>query len=377
MRKPKKTQAAAVEEELLGSLDDCDWHKFWGWACNPADPNTPVWLSVVVDDEPAIPVLANRQRPDLAAAGFGRGWVGFHLHFARKLDPRKPHSVSVMRASDGKHVPNSPWLLPAAAAGGPDARREVETLIGAEIEATRSSVELRPMTEFMVRQVDRLLQAAADSDNGRTARALFKTRWAETLGGTPLEIETPDLRPLALLMTGELPEAGFGRTLIKALQALNMQVAVVAVNGMPSSGLAAESLAKADVLVMGAPLYFTVEDVLARNAGLFKAVILEGPVLTAAYAVVSRLHQRGARVLSWIENGNLDPKLVMSAQLLSDGVITSEPAVAAALEQRVRGMPIVTINPKGKVAKQAEALSSMINPPKPQPAVVAAAIGGG
>jgi len=364
MRKPKKSAAAVVvEEALAGSLDDCDWHKFWGWACNPADPDKPLWLEAIIDDQPPVPLLANRQRGDLASAGFGRGWVGFHLYFPTPLDPRKPHTISVRRASDGQHLPHSPWSLPAAPAGGPDARREFEAVMSAEIEAARSSVELSAMTDFMVRQTDRLLQAACDIDSGRRTRALFKARWAETLDGTPLQVETPDPRPLALFIGFDLPAESAARAMVESLQALDMRLAVAAMCGLPTTGEAAEALTAAGVLVLGAPVLFSIEDLLGRHAGLFRVIVLHGVLAAAAYGITARLHNPGTRILAWLDDPTEDPKASLAAQLLSDVVITGTAESAAIFDQRIRGWPIKVVDPKADPQEMAQAMANAIRPP--------------
>ena len=375
MRKPRKSAAAVVvdevlitEEALAGSLDDCDWHKFWGWACNPADPDKPLWLEVVVDDLPAVPLLANRLRGDLASAGYGRGWIGFDLYFPTPLDPRKPHTISVRRASDGKHLPRSPWSLPAAPAGGPEVRRAFEAVLSAEIEAAQVSSELSAMTDFMVRQTDRLLQSACDTDSGRRARALFKARWAETLDGSPQQVATPDPRPLALLIGFDLPASDAARAIVAGLQEQNMRVATAAMRGMPTTGEAAEALAAADVLVLGTPLLFSIEDLLGRHAGLFRVVVLHGVLAAAAYGVTARLHNPTARIVAWLDDPTQDAKTALAAQLLSDVVVTDTVKHAALFDQRIRGWPIRIVDRTAAPQEQAAALARALRPePKAKP----------
>jgi hypothetical protein len=369
MTHPIESAAAVVEEPLAGNLDDCDWHKFWGWACNPADPDKPLWLEVVIDDRPPVPLLANRLRGDLASAGFGRGWVGFHLYFPTPLDPRKPHTIGVRRANDGQHLPHSPWQLPAAPAGGPDVRREFEAIMSAEIEAARSSVELSAMTDFMVRQTDRLLQAACDSDSGRRTRALFKERWGETLDGSPLRMETPEPRPLALFIGFDLPAGEAAKAMVMGLQAQHMRVAAAAMRGLPTTGEAAEALTAAGVQVLGAPLLFSIEDLLGRHAGLFRVIMLHGVLAAAAYGITARLHNPGARIVAWLDDPTQDAKASLAAQLLSDVVVTGTVANAALFDQRIRGWPIQIVDPDAEPHERAQALANAIRPPpKAKPA---------
>jgi hypothetical protein len=360
MRKPKRPAAPLADEPLIGHLDDVDWQKFWGWACNPDDPDTPLWLEAAVDDEPPVMLLANRLRQDLAEAGHGRGCIGFHLYFPKKLDPRRPHRVSVRRASDGQELPGSPWLLPQAPAGSPEARQAFEAELAAEIEAAATGAELAPMIDFMLRQTDRLLQARCDTESGRIARAQFRLRWAETLGEVPMQIDPPDPRMLALFIGVDLPAEGRARAMVMALQALDLRVMAVAMRGLPGNGPAADALNAEAVAVQGAPFHHTVEDVLSRHAPQFRVILLQGAVAAAAYALIARLHHPNARIVTWLEDPSRDPKPALAAQLLSDVVITGTAQAAAECEARLRGMPVRVVSADDELSVRAAALAAAI-----------------
>ncbi len=104
---------AALPGALRGRLDAIGARYVEGWAC---DGSEPVWVSVTTDGLPVARGLANRFRPDLAKAGVGRGWHGFHIVLPRALEPARPHRVSVRREADGAELPGSPLLLDGARA---------------------------------------------------------------------------------------------------------------------------------------------------------------------------------------------------------------------------------------------------------------------
>ncbi len=329
---------------LLGHLDSVDWRRFHGWACNADERDAAVWLEIVIDDNEPVPFLANMMRTDVAQAGFGNGCHGFDLNFARPIDPRQAHVVAVRRAEDGAHLAGSPWQLPAAPAGGPEARTTFERIVSAEIEATATSVERLAMTHFLVRQTDRLLQSASDTDTGRDARKLYRRRWVETLEGTPVDLPAPDRRPLALLVDIDLPTSGAPRKLVSALQNLGMNVCIATMRNTDFDSEAAKTLADTGCALLGAPMNFTVEDVLRRNAPDFRVVILCGPVPAAAYAVTARLYHPNARILSWIADPALDPAASIAAQLLCDVTLTEGETAAADLRKRIAGRPVQIID---------------------------------
>jgi len=325
------------DEPFEAYLDHVDWTHLRGWARNPAQPDVPVWLEVVIDDAEPVRFLSNMLREDLAQAGLGTGRYGFFLNFSRRLDSSLPHRIRVRRVSDGAALHNSPWLLPAAPSGSPEARARFEAMFSAEIEAARTGEELLPLTRFLVGQTDRLLQAAADHDSGRTARRLFRSRWVETVDGAPQALEAPDPRPLALFVGIDLPQSASALALLAAMQALGMRVGVVAMRGLVTEGPAAEALTGSGITVHGAPFYGSVEDVLRRNTPDFRLVVLQGAIIAAGYAVTTKLHHPRAKVLAWMEDLGQDLATIVAAQLLCDATLAGSEAAVQELQRRVQG----------------------------------------
>ncbi len=349
-------------EPLEAYLDFVDWTHFRGWAYNPAVPEAPLWLEALVDDAPPIRFLANMLREDLTEAGIGTGRYAFKLSFSRPLDSSIPHRVMVRRASDGAALRNSPWYLPAAPAGSAAARLRFEAVFDAEIQAARHTENLAPLTRFLVTQVDRLLQAAVDLDSGRAARQLFRTRWAETLDGEPLQFTPPDPRPLALFVGFDLPKSGAAMALLGVLQSLRLRVGVAALRGLPADGPEAEALLAAGHTVHGAPWFGSIEDILRRHTPDFRVIVLHGAVAAAAYAVTARLHHPRARVLAWIEDTQDAAAAIIASQLLCDATLVSTEAAAGELRRRVPGRPVHVLPAEGEPDALAAVLRDVIEP---------------
>jgi hypothetical protein len=75
-----------------------------GWAHDPAQPDAPVCLDVMVDGAVVAFTVASEYRGDLVAAGVGDGRVGFDLGLDVRLAPGVPHTVEVHRSADGALV---------------------------------------------------------------------------------------------------------------------------------------------------------------------------------------------------------------------------------------------------------------------------------
>jgi hypothetical protein len=87
-------------EPLRGYIDRVSARTVEGWAQNPAWPEAPVCLDVLVDGVLVAQTLANRCRPDLAAAGLGSGSHAFRVEWLQPLSSRQVAAVEVRRSSD-------------------------------------------------------------------------------------------------------------------------------------------------------------------------------------------------------------------------------------------------------------------------------------
>ena len=131
-------RAGLVPGVLLGSIDAIGVTRLEGWADDGS--GHPVAVELVVDGVVLPPLLADRHRDDLAAAGFGDGRRGFLVSLSPPLDLRRRHLVRVCRALDGADLPGSPVLLDSAPGLAPllDALPPGAALIGAVAAAARA-----------------------------------------------------------------------------------------------------------------------------------------------------------------------------------------------------------------------------------------------
>ena len=140
-------RAGLLPGALLGSIDAVDAAGLEAWADDGS--GRPVMLELVIDGVVSLPLLANRRRDDLAAAGFGDGRRGFLVAFDPPLDPRRSHLVRVCRALDGADLPGSPVLRDIAAGVAPllDATAGV-AMAGGIAAAARSVAARIPGTAY-------------------------------------------------------------------------------------------------------------------------------------------------------------------------------------------------------------------------------------
>jgi hypothetical protein len=117
------TRAGLAAGPLRGALDGADHRVIRGWAFDPACPDLAVAIEILVDDTCIHAMLAERPRPDLAAAGIGDGRHGFRFDLPEPLDPTRPHFVRVCRIGAPGEVPGSPVLI--------DARSDLATILAA------------------------------------------------------------------------------------------------------------------------------------------------------------------------------------------------------------------------------------------------------
>lgn len=358
-------QEPAAPKVLEGYLDYVDWHGLRGWAFDPAAPDMPQWLEVVVDDAPPVAFLANQHRVDLVEAGYGSGNFGFELRFPVALDPGLVHIVNVRRRSDGLSLVNAPMTLQRAPMAALAARRQFEEIVRAEIEAARVADDLDPTIGFLLRQIDTLLDGRAHVQSGATALFQFRMRWNDYLQGQPARPPAPDTSPFVLLIAPLLPEHGVLLTVLQAVLQLGFRVGVIATTSLDSDTAAARALSAMPVTVFGAPAYFTVEDVLRRHRHLFRAVLIAGPLQIAAYGLLARLHQPRIRVIGLIEDLPSGRPLSMvdnTALQLSDHVLTESQAAVETIAARLPGKRAAWLDPDADLQTVMTILEPLLPP---------------
>jgi len=302
---PPESPAAAPQDAvgaLAGNLDAVSRLRIAGWAQDPDHPTRRVGLAVSIDGRVVGRMLADRFRPDLQAAGVGDGHYAFEFMLP-KLSPFTMHHVRLTREVDGKDLSGSPFVLQPTA----ELDAETETgLAGLLADIDTNEGETRALT-FLVEQTEQLLARRAERDSSRLARQAqseFRRRWAEPAKDAGEAAVAGDpLRPRALFIDEYIPftgrDAGSAAILshMHAVAAHGYEVSFVAARAMDETAKL-EALAKGNgVTVFGSPFYYSVEDVLKRQATTFDVVYLHRVINARAYLALVQLYQPKARIL--------------------------------------------------------------------------------
>jgi glycosyltransferase involved in cell wall biosynthesis len=337
-----------------------------GWAMEEGDNDHHVGLVVTANGRIISHLLANRFRQDLKDAGLGDGRHGFDI-LLPELSALITHQVHVRRLADGAELTGSPVILPAATAFDADAERSFAALL-ADLDADTG--EDRALA-FLVQQSDLLISRRADRDSSRAARqaqSLYRRRWGKLAIEDPMAARfaaAPAAR--ALVIDDNVPaadrDAGSVAILshIRALKALGYEVGFVAARAMEHT-IRAKALEEAEaVTCYVAPFYYSVEDVLKRQAGSFNVVYLHRLSNAADYLGLVRTHQPKARIvysvadlhhLRLTRQGEVQqrPELVefsrhmafreFTMARLADAVITHSPVEARMLAEKMKSAKV-------------------------------------
>jgi glycosyltransferase involved in cell wall biosynthesis len=353
---------------LRSFLDEVSRHRIAGWAQDEAQPDAPLNLLILVDDGLAARVLANRHRPDLAAAGIGDGRHGFRFEFPDSLSSGERHIVRVCREADGSDLAGSPVVLEPAS---PTDKPAHESLANIDLAALSDDALARGI-ELTAEHLDRAVQLLADRQTGRAARRehrLFVERWRRrgSRGDRP---ESGMPAPRALIIDDRLPQpqrdAGSAVILshIRCLQRLGFEVSFAASFDFAEADADRGSLERLGVAWCGMPFYGSVEEVLRRQEGEFDLIYLHRVANAAKYAELARRHfpkarhiysvadlhhVRIARQAAAEDRPELSPLanrlrlMEFTAAALADAVITHSSAEAKLLTAQIGATKVHTV----------------------------------
>jgi glycosyltransferase involved in cell wall biosynthesis len=287
---------------LDGSLDSVSRQRVTGWAQDPDHPARRVGLAVSIDGRVVGRLLADRFRPDLQLAGIGDGHYAFDFMLP-KLSPFARHEVRLKREVDGRDLPGSPFILEPA--GTLDADTETG-LAGLLADIDTDDGERRALA-FLAEQTELMLARRAERDSSRLARqaqAEFRRRWAGSAQDAADMTPSPEaLRPRVLFVDEYVPFAGrdAGSVAIlshmRTVAALGYEVSFVAARALDAAEKL-KALAEGEgVTVFGTPFYYSVEDVLKRQAGTFDVVYLHRIVNARAYLALVQIYHPKARII--------------------------------------------------------------------------------
>lgn len=208
-------QLARFLTRQQGYLDAVDARRVVGWAFNPALPNTPLEVELLIDDAPVGTFTADRFRDDLRQAGKGDGRHGFDI----PLPPLSAgeHRVAVRVAGSTRTLRGSPKVVGGGAAVPSEAPLDVRGALSVVVTTTnvggaivddclRALLACAGQLDLEVIAVD----GGSSDDTPRRltilARESPQFRWIHSGGGHAVGIN--DCRhDLVLLLSGDVRPA--------------------------------------------------------------------------------------------------------------------------------------------------------------------------
>ena len=289
-----------VIEGLTGSVDAVNPYRISGWVRDESQPDTPVSLVITNNDEFLGRLLANAFRGDLKEAGVGNGRFAFDFEFSAPLASYETNVIRVIRESDGTDVPGSPVTLRASRIF--DA--ETEKSLTWALDQCGSVEDVPRKIDFLVSQIDRLLQQNADAESLRADRDRYR-RLLQRWNRQPMQDKSTSVAAAsflrALVIDDRLPrsdrDAGSNAILshIRSLQRLGYQVSIAAAVDFVPAAADRAAIEAIGVSCCCSPYYGSVEEVLRRQAGEFDLVYLHRVSNAAKYGELVTSHFPKAR----------------------------------------------------------------------------------
>jgi len=265
-----------------------------GWAWDEQRPDEPVALQILNQGEVIARVLANRHRPDLAAAGVGGGRHAFQVRIPGGLSPLSRHTIEVRVEADGSVLPGSPVVIEASTSFDATLEHAIETSVA----ALGTVADQDRALSFLAAQTERLLRLRAQTEGGLTARVAyeqFRRRW----GGGAAPLAEPGLRALVIDAVAPLAGRDGGSQAVlshmRALQTLGYGLSFA--SPAEIAALARAGLEAAGISVCATPFYSSVEDVLRCQAGCFDVVYLHRVAIATNYLALARQYCPKARII--------------------------------------------------------------------------------
>ncbi len=285
---------------LKGNLDMVNLRQVSGWARDDAQPDLPVSLLVTDNDRLIGRILANRYRADLEQAGIGNGRHSFEFQFEKSLAPLEKHVLRVRRESDGADLGQSPVTLEATQAFDLSAREALTDLI----QRSGTDQDITTKIDFLIQQVEKLLQQLAEHDSHRADRNNYKQllqRWRRTPTAADAAATMPRAHRRALVIDDRFPksdrDAGSIAILshMQSLQRFGYEVVFTPSAEFAATDQSTAALDAIGVTICHAPYYGSIEEVLRRQAGEFDLVYLHRVSNAAKYGELVRYHNPKAR----------------------------------------------------------------------------------
>ena len=134
-------QAARLlrRNRVPGYIDHFDTYRVAGWAYDPADRTAPALLTLHIDGNPEMNIVADIVREDVQAAGLGPLRCGFDTPLPRRLRNGKAHVVQIRLGSDGPVLNGGTLRIPARADLATEPADETASASGDETSASAAN----------------------------------------------------------------------------------------------------------------------------------------------------------------------------------------------------------------------------------------------
>ena len=109
---------SSAVQTLSGSLDRVSRDRVTGWARDAGPLDLPVHLLVLDNDVVLAHIVADQARSDRHGTTIRDKYCGFDFSIPGGMSPFANHVIRVKFASDGRDLPNSPWMVQAAPVTG-------------------------------------------------------------------------------------------------------------------------------------------------------------------------------------------------------------------------------------------------------------------
>ncbi len=260
---------------LDGLLERAERDGIGGWARDPAAPDFPVELDIVLDGVRAARIEASQHRVDLDGAG-----IGPHAFLLRFPPGLRASEVAVLRAGTEQHLPGSPRRLPPP----PEEQDPAADLAAAALAASEEPGEAASLAADLA---DRLAASLARPDL-RQARLL--ARWGH---GPPRGAPPHGTAPRSIAIDQGVPDpardAGSNAILshLESLRRLGYTVEFAAAHSLARAP-AHDGIEARGITPWHAPWIASIEELLAAAGENVDLVYLHRLPVMRRYAALAR-----------------------------------------------------------------------------------------
>jgi ribosomal protein S18 acetylase RimI-like enzyme len=214
-----------MAERFIGHVDTIE-PALAGWVVDRQQSGKPVRFAMTVDRELRVPVVADRPRPDVSAAGFGGPNCGFEIALPAYLFDGRPHDVElVLRDGQRLNLPGcqSPIVLgPVAATLAPITIADLDAT-GDLLRRTHreSGMDAEAITD---RYVANWIRSLTGAPGGLLIGAHVDQRLVGYAALEHSQGAAPAIGAVALTVLRQYRRKGLGERLMRALLALAREV---------------------------------------------------------------------------------------------------------------------------------------------------------